>query len=164
MSRDEGNQYISDGLGEEIINDSGYALPHSVLGCCSAYKNLFRRSESSLATYYGAKYPNRSRTKYVLPAANTLICVSPPGAIAMLAVICPFNAFNVEASGCTAPSAHNVRYPSSGSGTTVALNKYAATALVPPHPLPWTLTLIVPSNGGAPDGFRVSNTRHGGSA
>lgn len=46
MSRDEDNQYFSDGLGEEIINDSGYALPHSVLGGCSAYKKLFRRSET----------------------------------------------------------------------------------------------------------------------
>jgi hypothetical protein len=48
---------------------------------------------------YGAKYPNRSRTKNVLPSANALISVLLVGTMAILLVMAPSIAFSVETTG-----------------------------------------------------------------
>ena len=81
--------------------------------------------------------------------------------IAVLDVIDPSSAFNVDTSGCGIPSGQSVRNPSEPEGTTVAFTTYA-WALVGMLQLLPVAKGTVSSPWNSPLDSRVSITRQGG--
>ncbi len=70
-----------------------------------------------------------SSIKCVRLEAKTSIEPFAVGTIAMLDVMAPSIAFNVETTGRPWPSGHRVMKPSDAGGTTVVLNTYACATL-----------------------------------
>src|ERR1700728_337788 len=81
------------------------------------------------------------------------------GTMAMFDVIAPSFAFKVDAFGRPWPSAHSVRNPSVGAGTTVAFKTYAWAVPGGAQALFFTGTLTSPWNGWPLPTWRVSRTR-----
>ena len=92
---------------------------------------------------------------------NALIEPFVAGTIAILDVIAPSMAFNVETSGCVVPCGHSVRKPKGVGGTTVAFKTKDCAVVGAPQPLSATLTSNGVAVGGRTGEVLVSSTRHG---